>query len=357
MDKYSAYRRGSIFVWTASLVLLSAGMDMAAGPRDVAGDGQSRLSLKIGGGAGTMTGRGGDLDNLRLHLEGLYAVWGAETYYATTFDWKPMTYLYEWPVELLFLVKPRLGFGLGSGILMAANQGSYTWDYNRAAFLYGSGYADDNLIQTTRDFKIRVIPACLNLYVFQPIGPLSIYSYGGLGYYWGKMTHSSTINYELKREIRVLYAMPPIYSKNEEYGNQKTEENIHAGCLGFQGGVGVEISLFRRLSLGLEIFGRHLVFQGWQGSSTTDASAIIKRWDQDHGWYPDTTETESLTREGTLWYSRIDDTLLDKDVDAFYIEDAEASDSALIGPKREARIDLSSIGIRLTLRIHLGRSL
>jgi hypothetical protein len=119
----------------------------------------------------------------------------------------------------------------------------------------------------------------------------------------------------------------------------------------------VELTLFRRLALGLEIFGRHLVFEGWQGNSTTDSTALIKRWDQDHGWYPDTTQTGTLTREGTLWYSRIDDSLLDKEIDAFFVEDAGASDSALLGPKREARIDLSSLGIRLTLRIHLGRSL
>jgi hypothetical protein len=241
--------------------------------------------------------------------------------------------------------------------LIAASQGSYTWDYNRAAFLYGSGYADDNLIETTRDFKIRVIPAYLNLYLFQPLGALTVYSYGGLGYYWGKMTHSSTIDYELKREIRVLYAVPPIFTKSEEYGNLAIEENFRKGSLGVQGGVGVELTLFRRLALGLEIFGRHLVFAGWHGSSTTDSTALIKRWDQDHGWYPDTTETESLTREGTLWYSRIDDPLLDEETDAFYVEGAGASDSALLGPKGEARIDLSSIGIHLTLRIHLGRSL
>ncbi|MCX6576425.1 MAG: hypothetical protein NTV82_08555, partial [Candidatus Aminicenantes bacterium] len=175
--------------------------------------------------------------------------------------------------------------------------------------------------------------------------------------YWGKMTHSSTIDYELKSETRVLYAVPPIYTKREEYGNLAIEENLHKGSLGFQGGVGVELTLFRRLALGLEIFGRHLVFEGWQGSSTTDSTVLIKRWDQDHGWYPDTTETGSLTREGTLWYSRIADSLLDKEIDAFYVEDAGALDSALLGPNREARIDLSSIGIRLTLRIHLGRFL
>ena len=357
MDKHSADRWGWIFVLTASLVILSTGMGTAAGPGQAPGFSPPRFSLKLGGGAGFLPGRGGDLNNLRLHLEDLYAVWDAETYYATSFDWKPMTYVYELPVELVILLKPQLGIGLGSGIMTAANQGSYTWDYNRAAFLYGSGYADDNLVETTRDFKIRVIPAYLNLYLFQPLGPLTVYSYGGLGYYWGKMTHSSTIDYELKSETRVLYAVPPIYTKREEYGNLAIEENLHKGSLGFQGGVGVELALFRRLALGLEIFGRHLVFEGWQGSSTTDSTALIKRWDQDHGWYPDTTETGSLTREGTLWYSRIDDSLLDKEIDAFYVEDAGASDSTLLGPKREARIDLSSIGIRLTLRIHLGRFL
>jgi hypothetical protein len=231
------------------------------------------------------------------------------------------------------------------------------WDYNRAAFLYGSGYADDNHVESKHDFKIRIIPACLNLYLFQPIGALTVYSYGGIGMYWGTMTHSSTIDYELKSETRSLYSSPPSDRKREEYGNVAIEENLRKGNLGFQGGVGGELTLFKLFSLGLEISGRHLVFSGWTGSSTTETTALVKSWDQYDGWYPDTTERRSVTKQGTLWYSQTHDPRLDQDADAFVVEAESLSASALVGARRAARIDLSSFGIIVTLKIHFGRSL
>lgn len=357
MDISRASRRGWGFLLTVSLVVLTARMAAAIGPEEASGSGLSRFSLKIGAGRGNLPGRGGDLDLLRLHVQGLYAMWDTEPSYATTFDWEPMTHVSEWPVELVILLKPRLGIGLGSGLITAANRGSYTWDYDRAMFSYGSGYADDNHIVTKRDFKLRIIPACLNLYVFQPIGALTVYSYGGIGMYWGTMTHSSTVDYELKRETRSLYSTPPLYRKSEEYGKITIDENLRKGSLGFQGGVGGELALFSRISLGLEISGRHLVFAGWQGNSETDTTRLIKNWDQYTGWSPDVTEHRSVTKQGTLWYSQIHDPLLDQDADAFVVEEAGISASALIGAQRQARIDLSSIGIIVTLKIHFGRSL
>jgi hypothetical protein len=356
MDISRAYRGGWGFILLVSLFVLTARMAAAAGPEEAAGSGLPRFSLKIAGGLGALPGRGGDLDLLRLHVEGFYAMWDAETYYATTFDWEPMTRLTEWPVELVVLLKPRLGIGLGSGLMTAANAGSYTWDYDRAAFLYGSGYADDNHIETRHDFKFRIIPAYLNLYIFQPIGALTVYSYGGIGMYWGKMTHSSTIDYELKSETRSLYSTPPSYRKREEYGNIAIEENLRKGSLGFQGGVGGELTLFKRFSLGLEISGRHLVFAGWQGSSSAETTTLIKNWDQYTGWSPDVTEHRSVTKQGMLWYSQVHDPLLGQDIDAFVVEGPGISESALVGARRQARIDLSSIAILLTLRIHFGRS-
>jgi len=357
MDYPRPSRRRWSFLLTLSLAVLTVPMAAAVGPEEASGSGLPRFSLKIAGGLGALPGRGGDLDLLRLNVQSFYAMWDAETSYATTFDWEPMTHLSEWPVEIVILLKPRLGIGLGSGLMTAANRGSYTWDYDRAAFSYGSGYADDNHIETTRDFKFRIIPACLNLYVFQPIGALTVYSFGGIGMYWGKMTHSSTINYELKGEVRSLYSTPPLYRKSEEYGNITIEENLRKGSLGFQGGVGGELALFRLISLGLEISGRHLVFAGWRGSSTTDTTTLIKNWDQYTGWSPDITEHRSATKQGTLWYSQVHDPRLGQDNDAFVVEEAGISESALVGAQRQARIDLSSIAILLTLRIHFGRSL
>jgi hypothetical protein len=345
-------RRKWIFILMAFLTILTSGTAAASDPEEAQASSLPRFSLKIGGGIGFLPSRGGDLDSLRLGLENFYEAWGAETYYTTTFHWDPMTKNYEFPVELMVLLKPGVGISLGSGFINADNQGSYIWDYYRAAFLYGSGYIDDNNIKTTHDFRFRVIPAYVNLYLFQPLGGLTVYSFGGIGFYWGKLTYSSTVDYEIKGETFLSYYTPPYHRKREEYGNLNIEENLHKGSLGFQGGVGSEILLFRGLALGLEIYGRHLVFARWEGDSATDYTKLIKTWDYQDGWYPDTTETGTITKKGILWYSQIHDPLLDRDIDAFVVEKA----GALTGPEREARIDLSSIGIRLTLRIYFGRS-
>ncbi|MBN1273228.1 MAG: hypothetical protein JXB26_13255 [Candidatus Aminicenantes bacterium] len=341
-----------IFLLTAFLIILTSGTTEAAGPEDMKTSILSRFSLKIGGGIGFLSGRGGDLDSLRLGLKGLLEVWGAETTYTNTFDWNPMTKNCDFPVELMVSLKPGVSIGLGSGFINADNQGSYMWDYYNAAFLYGSGFIDDNNIKTTHDFRFRVIPACVNIYLSQPLGALTVYSFGGIGFYWGKMTHSSTIDYEIKSETFLSYYTPPFHRKREEYGNLTIEENLRKGSLGFQGGVGSEILLFRGLVLGLEIYGRHLVFSRWEGDTTTDYTKLIKTWDYLDGWYPDITETGTITKKGILWFSQIYDPLLGRDIDAFVVEEA----GALTGPEREARIELSSIGIHLTLRIYFGRS-
>jgi len=332
-----------MLILAASLVVLSAGKGVAAEPQDTPDAGLPRFSLKIGGGFGFLPGKGGDLDLLRDHMEHEYTSRSPSV--KAEFDWDPMSWGYDIPAEFIIRIKPFLGVGIGTGIFTSAIQASYIKDYQST--LAGSDWTmtDDNHYETARDFKVRFIPARINIYLFYPFGALTIYSYGGLGYYWGKLTHSVSSNTELKFEYRDSSGYT---SKDEDYDARTIEESASRGGLGFQGGLGAELTLMRNLSLGLEVFGHHFNYVGWQGSSTTDYMTTSKSWTSRDGWRPDDIKSGSLEDQGTLWYQH--DGSENHDI---YVGDVR--NPALFGAKREARIDLSAVGIRLTLRIHFGR--
>ncbi len=345
MNVETISRRGWIRILAASLVVLTAGTGTAAQLQDTPEAGRPRFSLKFGGGIGFLPGRGGDLDLLRNHTEFEYTSRSPSV--KTEFDWDPLSWGTDIPMELIICFKPFLGVGVGTGIFASAVRASYRKDYQYT--FSGSDYSTtyDNQYETSRDFKIRFIPVRINLYLFYPLGTLTVYSYGGLGYYWAKLIHSLNSNTELKYEFRALSGYS---SKDENYDERTIEESAKSNGLGFQGGVGAELSLMRNLSLGLEVFGHHFNNLGWQGSSTTDYATTSKYWTSREGWYPDDTKSGTLEDKGILWYQHDG-----SENHNIYVGDER--NPPLFNAKREARIDLGAVGIRLTLRIHFGRSL
>jgi len=343
MNVHGMSRRSWALILAASLAVLSVGTGAAADPEETPTTGPPRFSLKLGGGFGFLMGRGGDLDLLRSHME--YEYTSRSPAVKAEFDWDPLSWGYNVPVELIIRLKPYLGIGLGTGIFTSAVQASYTKDYQYTWTGSNWSSTDDNHYETARDFKIRLIPARINLYLFCPLGVLTVYSYGGLGYYWGKLTHSASFSTELKHEYRDSSGYS---SKDEDYDERTIEESARRGGLGFQGGLGAEFRLMKNLSLGLEVFGHHFNNLGWQGSSTTDYTTTSKNWTSREGWRPDDIKSGSLEDKGTLWYQH--DGSANHEI---YVGDER--NPPIFRAKREARIDLSAVGIHLTLRIHFGR--
>jgi len=343
MSVYAMSRRRRALILMVSMAALSAGARAAAGLEGTPNTGPPQFSLKIGGGFGFLPGRGGDIDLLRSHME--YEYTSRSPSVTAEFDWDRLSCAYDFPVELIIRLNPYLGIGLGTGIFTSAVQASYTKDYQYT--LTGSDWSSTyvNHYETARDFKIRLIPARINLYLFYPLGALTVYSYGGLGYYWGKLTHSLNSNTELKYEYR---GSGGYSSKDEDYDDRTIEESARRGGLGFQGGLGAEFTLMRNVALGVEVFGHHFNYLLWQGSSITDYTTTSKHWTSREGSSPDDIKSGSLEYEGTLWYQH--DGSANHDI---YVGDER--NPPLFNAKREARIDLGAIGIRLTLRIHFGR--
>jgi opacity protein-like surface antigen len=336
-------RQGWALILTVFIAALSVGTGAAAGLEETPNTGPPRFSLKLGGGLGFLPCRGGDLDLLRNHME--YEYTSRSPSVRAEFDWDPLSWGYDIPMELVIRLKPYLGIGLGTGIFTSAVQASYTKDYQYTWAGSDWSMTDDDHYETARDFKIRLIPVRINLYLFYPLGSITVYSYGGLGYYWGKLTQSASFSTELMHEY---HDSSGYSSKEEDYDERTIEESARRGGLGFQGGLGVEFTLMRNFSIGLEVFGQHFNNLGWQGSSTTDYTTTTKYWTSREGWRPDDTASGSLEDTGTLWYQH--DGSANHDI---YVGDER--NPPLFSAKREARIDLSAVGIRLTLRIHFGR--
>jgi opacity protein-like surface antigen len=338
-------RRGRIIFLAAFAAVLLVRPDAAAVSGEDPDNGPYRFSLRIGGGLGFLPGRGGDLELLRHHVE--YGYTSRSSAVRAEFDWNPMSSGGDFPLELVVRLKPYLALGLGTGLFRSAVHASYTKDYESTITVSGDSMIDDNHYENTRDIMIRLIPVRINLYLFFPLGRLSIYSYGGLGWYWGKLTHLATAYTEIKSEFRSSTG----YSSKDEDDDERTiEEDAGKSGLGFQGGLGAELTLTGNLSLGLEIFGHHLNFTDWRGNSTTEYTTTAKNWTSREGSSPDIVTRGTLNDEGTLWYFQ--DRNFNHDL---YVGDERSL--PLLTMKREARIDLRALGIRLMLVWHFGRPL
>jgi len=336
-------RRGRILFLAAFTAVVLVRLDAAAVSGEAPDNGPSRFSLRIGGGLGFLPGRGGDLELLRHHTEYVYT--SRSSAVRAEFDWNPLSSGGDFPLEFVIRLKPTLALGLGTGLFRSAVHASYTRDYESTITISGDSMIDDDHYENTRDIMIRLIPVRINLYLFFPLGRLRIYSYGGLGWYWGKLTHSASAYTEIKSEFRSSTG----YSSKDEDDDERTiEEDAGKSGLGFQGGLGAELALTRNLSLGLEVFGHHVNFTDWQGNSTTEYTTTAKNWTSREGWSPDIVTRGTLDDQGTLWYFQ--DRNFNHDL---YVGDERSL--PLLTMKREARIDLRALGIRLMFSWHFGR--
>jgi opacity protein-like surface antigen len=342
MSHLTKCRRGRVLYLAAFIAVLMVRPDSAAGLATSPENGPPRFSLRIGGGLGFLPGRGGDLELLRNHVEYVYTSRSPEV--RAEFDWHPMSSGGDFPLELVVRIKPYLALGLGTGLFRSAVHASYTKDYESTSTYSDSSAIDDNHYENARDITIRLIPVRINLYLFYPLGRLTIYSYGGLGYYWGKLIHEARAYTEIKYEFR-----SGSYSSKDEDDDERTiEENAGKAGLGFQGGLGVELALTRNLSLGAEVFGQHVNFTDWQGSSTTEYTTTAKYWTSREGGSPDIVASGTLKDKGTLWY--VQDRNFNHDI---YVGDERSLPS--FSMKRETRVDLRALGFRLMLSWYFGR--
>jgi opacity protein-like surface antigen len=315
------------------------------GPAAAESEGPS-LSLKLSGGAAFLLNGAGDLERLRAGRMRFIEDHRFENSYATTFNWDRLSLVPDFNVELIFNITPRFGIGIGSGIVKAASEGRYsledTISYDNSVYV-GSETTTDS---TTRDYGIRAIPVTLDIYYFNPLGDsrkFGFFVYGGVGYYFGKLTHDYQNTYVHRRAIQ--WVDDEYEFMLHQFADTIKEESTRNG-VGFRAGLGLEMAVTPFLSLGLEAFGRYVNFSGWEGDHS-------EAWVESIEWANATDEleiTQGTSREsGTLWFyeSRHND----KDYADMWIREIKPEGEGISGVKRAA-INLNALGLQLSLRFH-----
>lgn len=318
----------------------------AAAPPEVKKAGSS-FSIKFSGGAGYALNGGGDLEQARLGRVNYYTDLGGEDYYTEILNWKKMSFIPSFGIDLIFYLNPNIDVGLGSGYIMARSKGDYgyTDKYNGSEW-WGS-YTYDDKVTYTRDYKINAIPIVFNLYYKMPMGQMNFYAYAGAGLYIGKLTH------DYGWDETFLYSDTSSYyldEKSETTGTLKGTEEVKKNAFGFNGGFGLEYNLGSNIALGLEVFGRFVNFSSWDGSYSEEWTERERDWREGSGWYYDQTTTGDDSGSGKLWYYESYDSDFGKQYGQMYVWEQKPSGSSVRAAK-EAAINLNAFGIKLSFRI------
>ena len=228
--------------------------------------------LKLTSGYGTMTtgdynSFGAGLDSLLSTLEALGAT--------TEGEFNKINPGFEYEAEFILSLPAGFGVGVGVGYI----QRSKMTELSASIPLIGSASA-------SIEPKITAIPINLSAYYFTPgIAPLKFFVYGGIGYYYGRLT----------ADIRENSTLPTFWSEQE--GRLKDQG------FGLHGGVGLEFKVALKIALFIEGRAKYCKLKSWNGDATYEDSdgntgdEVGSMWyfeelDQNYGsgeWFPGTT--------------------------------------------------------------------
>jgi hypothetical protein len=198
----------------------------------------------------------------------------------------------------------------------------------RFAFSIGTGYingqfadsADTTVGSVTasniHDFKVRAIPVRAGAYYFLPVSPKARLSLGtGLGYYFAKFHRF------YRRESGSGYWID-------------TDMTGKGGGIGFDGGVGLEYNLTKKITLVIEGYGRYAKISGFKG---TQYRIDSNNWSDSLDGYYYALEQERLPYG---WFTEV----------TIATTTPTGSDKKNV---RDAEVDFSGFSIRVGLKIGL----
>jgi opacity protein-like surface antigen len=210
--------------------------------------------LKLSGGYGTMTT--GDYNSYGAGLDSLIGI--LEALGATTEgEFNKINLGFEYEAELIWSLPAGFGVGVGVGYIRRGE----TTEMNASLPLVGSASA--SIVP-----KITAIPVNLSAYYFTPgVVPLKFFVYGGIGYYFGKMTI----------DIREDSTPPAFWSEQEAMFKDQG--------FGLHGGIGLEFKVAPRIALFIEGRARQCKLKGWDGDGNYEDSDGITDIDIGSLWY------------------------------------------------------------------------
>jgi len=328
------------------LAILAFGLGSAAEGSPADGMG---LSFKLGGGLSYLFNGAGDIEKTRLGMQSYATDW-VEPTYTSTFDWKQLTFLPDFRIEVLVNVGERFGIGLGTSYLGFTSKGEYSLDHDSSGTEWWGDWTYKYTNDYTVSYKLTAVPISLNFYYFFPLDGIRMYVYAGPSYYFGSLTYDLGLIYDEE------YGETPTFDWDFAYsyeGEQAYTEKTSCKGFGFQGGFGLEIPLTPNLSFGIEATGRFANLNNWKGDWTLSGSETYQQYYEPWGWpwYTFTTNY-SDSGSGVLYYDEWQWWYNDKYYAEMFVDDAPPGGSG-IRNARQASINLNSVGILVSILIHI----
>ena len=311
-----------------------------------------KISFKLSGGLGYLLNGAGDLNRVRKSYEAYLKGLEEESLYSYSFDWKKLSIFPNWKVDLIINISPNIGIGFGSGVIVASNEGELSLDYNNVLgdFLVGTNKINHNE-NVNQDYKITAIPINFDFYYFKSIGKSGKYTffgYTGVGYYLGRLIH----DYEYKELINIesFSESQPIFKWQLET-NSRSNSKIRCNSLGLNGGLGLEMRISSIVSLGVELFGRYVNFNNWEGDRSVSLKLKERVWFPKWGWNEETSNEESA-EHGFLWTFDVHNEDFNKDYTTMLLWEEKPSES-FIRNTRKASLNLNTLGIIFSIKFYL----
>jgi len=312
----------------------------------------SHLSFKLCGGLSWING--GDFNqNIRGWRD--YYRDRNKSPYSFNHDMDELKGLWGGRAELLYSFSSHFSLGIGVEFLAKQISGNMSWTLNQeesyfhSADIFGDISIEEESIQKPK-YKIQAVPITLTLaYSFPVSKGLSFSLQAGAGYYFGSLKYIEVYNYTFdysddRNEKNTFTRFVDQYSSSGEYSEETTSRAI-----GFHGGASFELRISNRYSFIIEVLGRLVNFNDWEGQRED-----IYSWEHIWGswiWgFNYDRGEEQDTEEGKLWLVDFYSNETGKNYPRLVFSEEEPS---IYSDVREARINLNGLSLRIGFRIQI----
>ncbi|MGA2532919.1 MAG: hypothetical protein ABSG19_07755 [Candidatus Aminicenantales bacterium] len=225
---------------------------------------------------------------------------------------------YEFGGDLIFELTRNIGIGIGAGYLQMSRNPPQSMMRIIDDPQGGGGFTK----YFTAVTKLKAIPIRVGLFLSLPMSKkIDFTAHAGISYY-------------LKAEYQADWYVA-VASAVESPGQRlSTNAEKKETPIGFQGGLGIDYKLIRRIALFIEAQGRYARFRGLEGTSTSEPS----RWG---GVLP------SFSENGKLYYESVP--MIPNAPRLIMVQSAPPAGPG--GQPREAVVDFSGISLQAGIRI------
>ncbi|TRZ84538.1 SH3 domain-containing protein [bacterium] len=219
----------------------------------------------------------------------------------------------NWEGDVVYYLNPRLGIGIGTGFIRASEEKGQS----RIVIRWPG-----EMRTVDRGNMFSAVPIKLGVFYSLLQGrKFNLFLNAGVGYYLARWEESEDYIAE---------------SQGNSFW-KKLETKMHAGGIGFHGGLGLEYRLSRNIALVMEGFGRYARFGGFEGEYTEKYSGGT-----------------DVTEKGKLYYYEWSNN--NKDYSWIELLDRDPSQINFSSPIKNARdaiIDFSGFSLRAGIKISL----